>query len=132
MQNMGIGAFTTDEVISALKLTDQQKTSMKGLFDDAVIATNAIVAARLSLASGQVNQGGTVVVQDRAVGQGGGGRDGEGGGKASTLNALKKAQALRKDYYDKAVALLTDDKKKKWHEMTGEPFDLDRLRLQFP
>jgi hypothetical protein len=34
-----------------------------------------------------------------------------------------------KETYEKAVAKLTEDQGKKWKEMRGEPFDMDKLRL---
>jgi Spy/CpxP family protein refolding chaperone len=37
--------------------------------------------------------------------------------------AMKKMTALRKETTDKAVALLTNDQKKTWKEMTGETFE---------
>jgi hypothetical protein len=33
--------------------------------------------------------------------------------------------ALRKESMEKAVAALKDDQKKKWKEMTGEPFTVN-------
>jgi hypothetical protein len=41
--------------------------------------------------------------------------------------AFSRFQAARKEYLDKAVALLTDDQKKTWRALTGEPFE-----VQFP
>jgi hypothetical protein len=38
--------------------------------------------------------------------------------------AMKKFIPLRKEYADKAVALLSDDQKKSWKELTGEPFEV--------
>jgi Spy/CpxP family protein refolding chaperone len=38
--------------------------------------------------------------------------------------AQKKIQTLRKDTMDKASAVLTDDQKKAWKDMTGEHFEL--------
>jgi hypothetical protein len=38
--------------------------------------------------------------------------------------AMQKAQALRKETNTKVMALLTDDQKKTWKEMTGEPFEI--------
>lgn len=40
---------------------------------------------------------------------------------------MSKMQALRKETNDKAVALLTDDQKTKWKEITGAPFTLNTL-----
>lgn len=38
--------------------------------------------------------------------------------------AMPKFQALRKETIEKSTALLTDDQKKTWKEMTGEPFEV--------
>ena len=38
--------------------------------------------------------------------------------------AMAKIQTLRKETNTKVMALLTDDQKKTWKEMTGEPFEL--------
>lgn len=38
--------------------------------------------------------------------------------------AMRKFVELRKEYADKAVALLSDDQKKSWKELTGEPFEV--------
>jgi Spy/CpxP family protein refolding chaperone len=42
--------------------------------------------------------------------------------------ARKKIASLRKESMEKAVAVLNDDQKAKWKELTGEPFE---LRQQF-
>jgi hypothetical protein len=38
--------------------------------------------------------------------------------------AMQKVTALRKETNTKAMALLTDDQKKTWKELTGEPFEV--------
>ena len=38
--------------------------------------------------------------------------------------AMQKIQALRKETNTKVMALMTDDQKKTWKEMTGEPFEI--------
>ncbi|AGA25501.1 hypothetical protein [Singulisphaera acidiphila] len=38
--------------------------------------------------------------------------------------AMGKLQALRKEALEKVVASLTDDQKKSWKELTGEPFEI--------
>ena len=37
---------------------------------------------------------------------------------------MKKIAELRKEFAGKAVAVLTDDQKKEWKEMTGEHFEM--------
>jgi hypothetical protein len=46
-------------------------------------------------------------------------QQGGGGGREEVM---KKMQELNKQLTDRAVALLTDEQKTKWKEMTGEPF----------
>ena len=36
---------------------------------------------------------------------------------------MKKITELRKEANDKATALLTEDQKKSWKDLTGEPFE---------
>ncbi len=38
--------------------------------------------------------------------------------------AMPKIQALRKETNTKVMALMTEDQKKTWKEMTGEPFEI--------
>ena len=38
--------------------------------------------------------------------------------------AMQKIQALRKETNTKVMALMTEDQKKTWKEMTGEPFEV--------
>ena len=39
----------------------------------------------------------------------------------------KKMAAMRKDFLAKGVAMLTDDQKKEWKELTGEPFEFPAM-----
>lgn len=41
---------------------------------------------------------------------------------------MPKIQALRKETNTKAIALMTDDQKKTWKEMTGEPFEVPPMQ----
>jgi hypothetical protein len=38
--------------------------------------------------------------------------------------AMQKMTALRKETLTKVMAMMTDDQKKTWKEMTGEPFTM--------
>ena len=38
--------------------------------------------------------------------------------------AMAKVQTLRKETNTKVMALMTEDQKKTWKEMTGEPFEV--------
>lgn len=46
------------------------------------------------------------------------------GSQSDREGAMKKFVELRKQATEKAVGLLTDDQKKSWKEMTGEPFEI--------
>jgi hypothetical protein len=47
-----------------------------------------------------------------------------GGGGGDPTEMMKKMATMRKEFTGKAVALLTDDQKKEWKELTGDPFDV--------
>ena len=47
---------------------------------------------------------------------------------AATSDSAKKMAALRKEFTAKGVAILTDDQKKEWKELTGEPFEFSARR----
>jgi hypothetical protein len=106
-QNMGVNAFTDAEVVEALKLTDTQKTSIKGLVGD-------------------FGKDRTEIMADTGV-------KGGGFGKLTPeqqekmAEAQKKVQKAQKEYLGKAADLLTDDQKKTWKTLTGEAFDLTKL-----
>jgi hypothetical protein len=46
------------------------------------------------------------------------------GGGGDPQENMKKMTAMRKEAMDKTVAVLTDDQKKSWTEMSGKPFEL--------
>lgn len=52
------------------------------------------------------------------------------GAQGHREEAAKKFQALRKETMDKALAVLSDDQKKAWKELTGEPFEVKFERRQ--
>lgn len=102
LQNMEIGAFFKDEVKMALKLTDEQKNTMD------VIATEASKAINNAF------------------------KESRAGGEFASDKYEEFWRKTEKESYDKAIALLTEEQKKKWKEMIGEPFDLEKIRLQLP
>jgi hypothetical protein len=107
-QNLGIRAFTSAEVVEALKLTDAQKSSVKGIGDDLAKETREIYA-------------------DAGVGGGGKGKfDAE-----KFQEAQKKVQKVQKEYITKVVDVLEDAQKKTWKELVGEPFDTTKLTPTF-
>jgi hypothetical protein len=103
-QNMGLGAFTSVEVAVALSLTDAQKNSIKEFGQKLVQARSEIMKEALS-----------------------GGFDPE-----KVLSAAKDVRKVENEHVGKAVALLTDEQKKKWKALIGEAFDLEKLTPQFP
>jgi Spy/CpxP family protein refolding chaperone len=46
------------------------------------------------------------------------------GGQSDRAAAMQKITQLRKEGMEKATALLTDDQKKSWKDLTGEPFEV--------
>ncbi len=107
-QNTGVNAFTHEDVVEALKLTDSQKTSIKGLATD------------LGKDSAEIRT-------EAGFGKGGGGGKGTfDPEKMAEMN--KKIQKAQKEYTAKAVDLLTDDQKKTWKTLIGADFDLTKLQ----
>jgi len=102
-QNMGVAAFSDAEVVSALSLTDSQKTSIKSSVTD--------------------------FDKDRAdinkEMRGGGGKGGFDPEKMKEANA--KIQKVQKEYVSKVVDTLTDEQKKTWKGLLGDTFDLSKL-----
>jgi hypothetical protein len=103
-QNMGLAAFTNTEVVVALSLTDTQKKSVKEFAEKLTKSRNEIL--REALAGG--------IDPDKVQ------------------NAAKNLRKVENQQLANAVALLTDEQKKKWKMLTGEPFDLQKLVTQFP
>lgn len=99
LQQRGVQAFTDAEVATALKLSDEQKDTLKTINDDSAKDLRELFAAQ---------------------------RGGGGGGfnQEAFQENMKKMQAMRKEAMDKAVAVLKDDQKKAWKDMTGEPFTM--------
>ena len=107
-QAIGINAFVDPEVVSALKLDDSQKTTIKGLTGDFNKDSRDI---RSEAGLGGGNKGGTK-----------GGFDPE---KMADMN--KKIQKIQKEYVGKAVDALNDEQKKTWKTLIGEPFDVSKI-----
>jgi Spy/CpxP family protein refolding chaperone len=51
-------------------------------------------------------------------------RDAFQGGQSDRAAAMQKIAAIRKQGMEKVVALLSDDQKKAWKDLTGEPFEV--------
>lgn len=105
-QDMGLNAFSDADTATALKLTDSQKTSVKGLTGDFQKESREI----------------------RAEAGKGGGNKGKGGFGGFNPETQKKIAKVEKEYVGKAVDLLTDTQKKSWKELIGTEFDLTKLQ----
>jgi hypothetical protein len=109
-QQMGVNAFTNAEVVESLKLTDSQKTSVKGISGDFDKERREIVAEAT--------------------------KDGKGKGKGGfgfrlDPEAQKKITKLQGEAVGKVVDLLDDSQKKTWKELVGAEFDLTKLQGGF-
>lgn len=109
VQRMGLAAFANEEVAKELKITDDQKTKLKTVTDD------------YQKASGDLR---------REYGIGGRPMGGERPSEEKMAEYTKKAKALTDETMEKARKELTDDQKKAWKEMVGEPFDVSKLQPQ--
>lgn len=110
-QRMGVNAFTNAQVAEALKLTDSQKVSVKGIVGDFQKESREIRAE----AGGKGGKG-----------KGKGGKGGFGGFDPETQ---KKIAKVEKEALGKVVDLLDDTQKKSWKEMVGAEFDLTKLQF---
>ncbi len=111
VQNLRMGAFTNEEVLKDLGATDAQKGTLKE------------IVAEFGKDEAEVRKD--------IFGEPKGGKGGFGGfGKQDpekTKEFNSKRDKLAKAAMAKVTEALSDDQKKKWGEMTGEPFDLSKL-----
>jgi Spy/CpxP family protein refolding chaperone len=102
LQRDGPRAFNSEDVQNSLKLTDDQKDKIKTINEDAAKEMREIFPQ--------------------------GGRRGAGGGGVADANVFKesmtKMAALNKETMEKISSVLTDDQKKAWKDMTGQPFEI--------
>ncbi|HVS39541.1 MAG TPA: hypothetical protein VMS17_28550 [Gemmataceae bacterium] len=96
MQTAGLAAFAMDDVQNSLKLTDDQKKSIKD-------ATDA--------AQKDIRQ----TMQDAFQG---------GFDQTKMQDAMKKVQTMSADAVGKVVNSMTDEQKKTWKDLTGDKFEL--------
>jgi hypothetical protein len=96
LQRAGVAAFTRADVQTALSLNDEQKGKVKTISEESATKMRELM---------------------------GGGR-GQGGQRPArgTRPDQAKVTELRKEYMDKAVAVLNDDQKKTWTGLLGEAF----------
>jgi hypothetical protein len=107
-QQLGIRAFSDAEVESALKLTDSQKTSVKGISGDFDKERREIV---------------TDATKDN--------KKGKFGGFQLDPETTKKINKVQKEAIGKVTDLLDDSQKAKWKELIGAEFDLSKLQTGF-
>ena len=93
VQAGGLGAFTKDDVATALKLTDKQKKDIDELKTEL-----------------------DKDVQEMF-------KDAPRGDQAKMGELFKKSQAMRKDAVDKTITTLSDDQKKTWTDLNGDKFE---------
>jgi hypothetical protein len=104
-QQMGLSAFSDAETATALKLTDSQKTSIKGMTGDYQKESREIRAE--------------------------GGKGGKGGFGRPDPETQKKLTKLEKEYMAKTADLLDASQKTTWKELVGAEFDLTKLQGGF-
>jgi len=128
VQAMGVRAFTDTDVVAKLKLTDEQKGKIKEITDEYNTKTREI---RMAGRGGEDEE--FIAFQGQGQGRRGGGAGGAGGGQGRggfqvSPETQKKLDDLTKETMTKIKALLTDDQKKGWEELTGKEFDVAKLR----
>jgi hypothetical protein len=104
-QQLGVNAFANTEVVDTLKLSDSQKTSVKGITGDYTKETRDIFS-ELGFKKGMFDA-------------------------EKFADAQKKVQKLGKEYMGKLVDILEDGQKKTWKDMTGATFDVTKLQQPF-
>jgi hypothetical protein len=107
-QNQGLRAFTNPDVVAALKLTDDQKAKIKGIVDE--------------------NQKDAQAIRQEAGFGGKGGNKGMKIEPAKLEEMNKKLDKINTSAMAKVNDVLTAEQKTAWKEMTGEPFDVSKLR----
>lgn len=109
MQVMGLRAFANEEVAKTLKVTDDQKEKLKGIMEE-------------------YGKESMDLRQEYGIrGFGGGGGGGGNVDQAKMAEYQKKNKALTDETTEKVMKAMTDEQKKAWKEMTGEPFDTTKL-----
>ena len=126
LQQQGVNAFSTEEVASSLKLTDMQKTSVKGILGDFQKESREI---RTEAGGGKGGGGKGGGGKGGKGGGGKGGKGGFGGGGFGGFDPATQAKIAKveKEAMGKITDLLDDSQKKSWKEMTGAEFDRSKL-----
>jgi hypothetical protein len=102
LQQRGAAALEDDEVVEALKLTDEQKKKLNAIREELADKQQEII---------------------KALTAGGGGDGGQ---------IREKVQALQKELTEKALAVLTPEQTKAFDKLKGAKFDLPRGRGGLP
>lgn len=116
IQMMGMRAFGSEKIVAELKLTDEQKESVKKINDE-FTKESSDLAREYGFGGGRPGGGG---------GGGGGGFDAE-----KFAEYQKKTKVLSEEAQEKIEKALTADQKKAWSGLIGTPFDTAKLRPQF-
>ena len=128
VQGMGVNAFTYPDVVEKLKLTDDQKGKIKTITEEYTTKSREI---RMAGRGGEEEEE-FIAFQGqgrRGGGAGGAGGQGRGGFGQVSPEVQKKLDELTKDTMTKIKAVLTDEQKKGFDEMTGKEFDVAKLRV---
>ena len=102
---MGLAAFANEDVAKELKVTDDQKKTLKETTDTARKAMGDIRS--------EVTGGG----QTRPTPE-------------QQTEIAKKTETLTTETMEKVMKAMTDDQKKAWKEITGEKFDVSKLQAR--
>lgn len=109
VQMMGMRALSNEEVAGKLKLTDEQKEKLQAI----------------NMEFGEQSRD---LRQEYGIrGFGGGGGGGEPPSPEKMAEYQKKNKALTDETMGKVMAVMTDEQKTMWKDMTGEPFDVAKL-----
>ena len=118
-QLLGVNAFTNPEIVEALKLTDSQKATVKGVISDFQAERRELMA-------------------DLGFGKGGGGF-GKGKFDPEAFKDMQKrlqetqtkVNKAEEEAINKILDVLDDNQKRTWKELVGAPFDRTRLMPTF-
>jgi len=120
---------TSDEVKKALSLSDEQSKRFDQIDLQArgpQAFADPAVQAKLKLTDDQKGKLREIAVAARpGAGGGGGFANLKNASDEEKTAARKKMVETRKENLNKVLAVLTDDQKKEWKELTGEPIELN-------
>jgi Spy/CpxP family protein refolding chaperone len=131
-QAAGLNMFTREDVITSLKLSDEQKEKISSINRELQNDRREL----LGMGGGGAGGGGG---GRRGAGGGGGAGRGAGGGAGGAGGGFgrrdpettKKLDELTKEATANAVKTLSDEQKKTYHELIGEPTEIPLGTLAF-